>query len=251
MITIITTTLNSSWCISECIESVIKSCHSIKQFIIIDGGSSDNTLSIINEYAQQYSFIQVFSLPGSSIYEAWNYGTKFIKEKFVQFLGSDDRLIPDAYDKVIKYLEIECNNQKQIHHFGLFKLFTRTDNISRRYRSPLGNYSMIDECIPHIPPNPSTIYNSSIFKDYIFDESYRYSADAHFYFLLSKNRASINCYDIPIVVFNDTGVTNSKRTRLTRSMEKLRIMCEFFPDYSFYPRSYLGLIKSAILRIVL
>ena len=51
-ISIITVTLNSESTIKKTIESVIKQDYVNIEYIIIDGGSSDNTLSIVKDYKE-------------------------------------------------------------------------------------------------------------------------------------------------------------------------------------------------------
>ena len=109
-ISIITPTLNAEKYISNCILSIKKQKNINIQHIIVDAGSNDKTLYIINKFDN----LELYNLNGSSIYEALNYGAKFVKSPLIGFLNSDD--IYDS-DNILNLVVNEFNkndNDKQI-----------------------------------------------------------------------------------------------------------------------------------------
>ena len=85
-ISIITPTLNAEKYIKNCICSIKKQRNIKIQHIIVDAGSTDETLNII----EAFDNIEIYKLEGSSIYEALNYGANFVKSPLIGFLNSDD-----------------------------------------------------------------------------------------------------------------------------------------------------------------
>ena len=69
-ISIITVSLNSINTIEHTIQSVLGQSHPDVEYIIIDGGSSDGTLEVINSYADKIKHI--VSEPDQGIYDAMN-----------------------------------------------------------------------------------------------------------------------------------------------------------------------------------
>jgi len=89
-VSIITVTYNSEIYLNECIESVIKQDYSNIEYILIDGGSSDNTLNIIDRYKDK--FFKWSSEPDDGIYDAINKGIKLATGDIIGILNSDDLL---------------------------------------------------------------------------------------------------------------------------------------------------------------
>lgn len=87
-LSIITVCYNSAKYIRFAIDSVLSQSYTNIEYIIIDGGSTDGTLEILNEYADQVSFI--LSEPDDGIYDAMNKGISKASGEVVGILNSDD-----------------------------------------------------------------------------------------------------------------------------------------------------------------
>lgn len=99
-VSIITATYNAK----ETIEASIKSVISLKsksiEYIIIDGGSIDGTVDVLNSYLDHIDFF--ISEPDNGIYDALNKGIKRATGKHVLVLGADDELL--NIDCALNYL---------------------------------------------------------------------------------------------------------------------------------------------------
>lgn len=91
LISIITVALNSAQTIENTIQSVLSQTYSNIEYIIVDGGSKDNTLSIIKKYAPQFNKrMKYVSESDFGIYDAMNKGLRIATGDIVGFLNSDD-----------------------------------------------------------------------------------------------------------------------------------------------------------------
>lgn len=87
-VSVITIVYNAGDTIKRCIESVIGQDYNNIEYIIIDGGSTDGSLQIINQYKSQ---IQVLvSGPDEGIYDAMNKGIRLATGEIVGTLNADD-----------------------------------------------------------------------------------------------------------------------------------------------------------------
>lgn len=83
-----------------------QSCINDLQLIIINDGSTDNSQSIIDEYAAKYSrIIQAHYKSNGGLSDARNYGLKYVTGKYLAFLDSDDWIDKDLYQQCIIFLE--------------------------------------------------------------------------------------------------------------------------------------------------
>ena len=88
MITIITVCYNAVDSIEKTIQSVVNQTFDSIQYVVIDGGSTDGTLDIINAYKTQIDTI--VSEPDNGIYDAMNKGIAFAKGHYCIFMNAGD-----------------------------------------------------------------------------------------------------------------------------------------------------------------
>jgi glycosyltransferase involved in cell wall biosynthesis len=99
-VSIITAVFNAQDCIADCIESVLYQDYPNMEHIILDGGSTDSTVSLLRKYEDR---IDVWiSESDSGIYDAWNKGLKLARGEWIAFLGADDKYLPGAVSAYMK-----------------------------------------------------------------------------------------------------------------------------------------------------
>lgn len=109
-ISIITPSFNSEKTIEETIKSVLNQTYKDIEYIIIDGGSKDGTLEIVNKYKDKIA--KIVSESDKGIYDGMNKGIKLTTGEIVGILNSDD-LYFDEYvieniAKAFKENSIDC-----------------------------------------------------------------------------------------------------------------------------------------------
>ena len=97
-ISIITVTLNSERTLEETIKSILSQDYPNIEYLVIDGGSIDGTLEIIDKYASQISY--TISEKDKGISDAFNKGIKRATGEIVGIINSDDLLLPGALFKL-------------------------------------------------------------------------------------------------------------------------------------------------------
>ena len=90
-ITVITATFNSGKTVRDTIESVLRQTYQEIEYLIIDGGSKDNTMDIVKEYEPRFNGkLRYISEPDKGIYDAMNKGIRMATGDVVGLLNSDD-----------------------------------------------------------------------------------------------------------------------------------------------------------------
>lgn len=90
-ISIITTSYNSGSTLRDAMESVLRQTHQDIEYLIIDGGSRDNTLELVRSYVPRFGAkLHYLSEPDKGIYDAMNKGIRMATGDVIGFLNSDD-----------------------------------------------------------------------------------------------------------------------------------------------------------------
>ena len=92
-ISVITPCLNREEFIAEAVESVTAQNYPEFEHWLIDGGSTDRTLSIV----RRYPHLHVVSEPDHGVYDAFNKGLRLATGEVIALLNSDDLFVPGAF----------------------------------------------------------------------------------------------------------------------------------------------------------
>lgn len=103
-ITVIIPVYNSEATIEECINSVLHQSIMPQQIIVVDDGSTDNSLDKINKFDNS-SLIKIFSQKNQGVSCARNLGLRHVNTKYVTFIDSDDQVKKDYLLSLLKGYE--------------------------------------------------------------------------------------------------------------------------------------------------
>lgn len=116
--TVITVCLNASDIIERTIRSIVGQTYKDVEFIIVDGGSTDGTIAIVNRYAQSVSHF--ISEPDHGIYDAMNKGIRSSHGDYLCFMNAGDTFFsPFTLEKVAAHIngaDIICGISHLAHH---------------------------------------------------------------------------------------------------------------------------------------
>ncbi|URZ16003.1 glycosyltransferase [Clostridium felsineum] len=104
-ISIVMPVYNSKEYLKEAIESILNQTYRDFQFIIIDDGSTDGSLDLINEYKEMDDRIVVISRENKGLVFSLNEGISLAIGKYIARMDSDDISIHDRIEKQFNFLE--------------------------------------------------------------------------------------------------------------------------------------------------
>lgn len=126
---------NSEDYIDRSIQSCINQTFDNWELIIINDGSTDNTLNIINSYAVKDNRISVYSKENGGYVSAVNYGLNYVKGHYFMFLGSDDEISLSLFTNIFYHLK----NIELPDFIGFRTLINKGGNITNDKNSEFEN----------------------------------------------------------------------------------------------------------------
>jgi hypothetical protein len=185
-ISVVTPSLNQGRFLEECITSVIKQDYPDFEYIIIDGGSTDNSSDIIAEY--RHCLAYSVSEPDKGQSDAINKGFKRAKGELVAWLNSDDYYLPGAFMKVA---EAYGRNPEASFYFGDgLRVDSKGMKKNRFFGSKTVDFNpdALLYCLNYIL-QPATFINTACLKRIDFlDEGLDYGMDTDLWLRLSKEK---------------------------------------------------------------
>lgn len=216
-ISIITINYNNKEGLDHTIKSVVGQSTNNFEYIIIDGGSTDGSLDVINLYSNRIS--HWISEKDHGIYNAMNKGISIANGKYCLFLNSGDYL----YDNNVVSELLSHTEEKDDFIIG------------RVFFSNTGEYSNVDQNLTMLRffqssiPHPSTLIKRSLLLQNKYDENYRIVSDWKFFIqeLILKN-ASFRILNTVVACFDSTGIS-SQNIRLVEKERNL-VLNELLPN---------------------
>lgn len=172
LISIITPTFNSKKVIEDCLLSFKNQNIYVAEHIIIDGGSNDDTCSIVKNYSDE---IVCVSEPDHGIYDALNKGIKLAKGDIIGILHSDDIF---AYNNVLTDIVklFKKENVDSVYSDLVYVYKNKTDKVLRYWKS--GEFSYKKILNGWMPPHPTFFVKREIFEKYgNYDLNFKIAAD--------------------------------------------------------------------------
>ncbi|MEZ4904861.1 MAG: glycosyltransferase family 2 protein [Spirosomataceae bacterium] len=118
LVSIITVTLNAEHVLEKTIASVFHQTYTSIEYLIIDGGSTDSTLEIIQSYKAKITYWH--SKKDRGIYDAMNQGIKLAKGEALLMLNAGDWLEPTAIEKMVNQANGEIKDKIIACHWQVY-----------------------------------------------------------------------------------------------------------------------------------
>ena len=108
-ISVVTAAYNAAKTIEQTISSVVNQDYPYIEYVIVDGSSTDGTVSIIEKYASSYN-IKWVSEPDRGLYDALNKGVQMATGDYIEIIGADDALVSaDIISRVVHEMNTDTD----------------------------------------------------------------------------------------------------------------------------------------------
>jgi glycosyltransferase involved in cell wall biosynthesis len=249
LVTIITITFNLVGnkrieTFDQCLNSVHDQSYDSIEHIVIDGGSQDGTVGLIEKYEQK-KWIRYITEKDNGIYDAMNKGLKLAKGKYIAFLNSDDFYHrADAVKKSVLALE---ENDAAFSYAPAFMVTENDEPLQIKH--------------PHMHPNIKSVYytmpfchqtmfsrREALLQENGFDASFKSAGDYDLVMRLClKNYKSVFVEE-PIVTFRFGGLSDANQQQSIDEVAKAYYknyheLCEISEDdcRKIYCQDYNGI----------
>jgi glycosyltransferase involved in cell wall biosynthesis len=189
LISVITVVRNGEKTIEKTIQSVLDQTYNDIEYIIIDGCSSDRTISIIKKYEHKIAYW--LSEPDEGIYDAMNKGISLASGDWIHLLNSDDRY----YDRTVLEKAVNFLDVNQTNYFTLVREFPDRTQEFKKFDFQKWELYILPK-IAH----PTLIVSKKQYEQVgLYDNSWKIASDHEFTLRLIKKYPG-HFTDIPLVV---------------------------------------------------
>jgi glycosyltransferase involved in cell wall biosynthesis len=242
LISVIIPIYNSESYVGEALESIINQAYKNLEIILVDDGSTDKSLVIVEKYAESDKRIVILRNGNNSgIVVSLNKGISYCHGKYVARMDSDDWSFPYRISKQVEFLEknpdvVICGGSIEIVDVNMkhlnYRLYPLTD---KKVRSVIFMFS------PYA--HPSVMYRAeAVRKAGLYDNSFLWAEDYDLYFRLGMIGKFSNLHE-PLLKLR-THKNSVSQTRL-KKQELMTLLVRFKSWISYgYPLTFFNLIYS-------
>ncbi len=213
LITVITVVFNAEASLEETLQSVFTQNYPSLEYIVIDGGSTDKTLEIIEKYDSKLSHWR--SEPDSGLYDAMNKGIALSHGQLICLLNAGDRYEPDTLEILAKAWQSTSKPTIFVGHCRTLK-----ENSSEGYIEFVRPQQLPAKMLPHA----SVFVSRGIYEQLgLFDLNFRIASDFDFLCRCYSNQVSFELIDNVLTTVAPRGVSgNYYANELESSQIRLR-----------------------------
>ncbi|AKF24357.1 hypothetical protein YH65_02310 [Sulfurovum lithotrophicum] len=211
LITVVTVVFNTVNGIENTIRSVIDQDYEHIEYIVIDGGSMDGTVEVIQKYDHNIDYW--VSEKDNGIYDAMNKAIKLAKGKWINFMNAEDTFADShVLSNIFKKHDFTDNTLIFGDSIDVYPGFEKYSKVSY---DPTALWKGMQFS------HQSTFSPVSYHKKYLFDRSYRIASDFHFIYHAYLNGLIFKYIPMPIARIYIGGVSYTDRMRVIDEYRKV------------------------------
>lgn len=227
-LSIITINYNNAAGLKATLDSVVVQTFREFEHIIVDGGSTDGSIEVIEEYVRKVEGVNESrnegihvvwsSEPDNGIYDAMNKGIEKASGEYLYFLNGGDTLV----DKFVFELLSKKLNQGEDIIVSKINFVDANGKYHADFQPRMSEISLFHFLQAGIPHQSALIHRSLFQKYGLYDLQYSIVADWEFFLrALILNNATLRYTDITIANFDGTGLTSTHGKEMMDEIAKV------------------------------
>ncbi len=249
MISIIVPIYNTESYLRRCIESILNQTYKNFELLLIDDGSTDNSLKICEEYALQDERIRVFHKQNGGQGTARNMGIDNAKGDYIGFVDSDDYISPQMYEILLN--DIKAYNADisscRTGHSEDFKVIGTNEIKIYENDEIMKQHLKFTEIIGQSPADK--LYKKEVWDEVSFPHMRAYEDGATIYRVLHKAKKVV-CRDISLYHYirRDDSTMTQQFSKVTFQM--IDVYYQMYKDIEEWYPELCGSVKVNLLGAI-
>ena len=241
-LTIIICTLNSAAYIEDNLNSIVNQNYSNFEIIFVDGGSEDDTISIITRIVEKTGIDYRIIYDQGGLSQSMNRGVLESRGEYVTFLNSDDFYFSNNSIRN----SLECIRDSDFDIVYGQCLILKSEKVTKKY--PKKGHSAGLLKFMNFIPHPTAFIRKSLFSDYgLYDSKYKYNFDYEFWIRISKiSELKFHYLPVPISYFRVHPKSISYTNRKTIIKSNLDMRRHFYKSRFFVLLFFMLFIRDFI-----
>lgn len=216
-VSIITINFNNRAGLEKTLTSVFEQAFTGFEYIVIDGGSTDGSVELLERYREKFS--HCVSEPDRGIYHAMNKGIQAAQGEYLWFMNSGD-----AFHGRRALADMVAGHDDKDYIYANMIVDHGTQQYTVTFPAVLTVSFLITDCLPH----QASLIRKSLFGTVgLYDESLKIASDWKFSFLaITKYGASYQHLDFIPTIYNGEGLSSTPDGNDRLKLEKNAILAE-------------------------
>lgn len=181
LVSIITPSFNQGNFLAETIQSVLQQEYPHIEYIIVDGGSTDNSVEIIQRYASRLGWWVSEKDQGQT--DAINKGFARARGKYLAWINSDDTYLPNAVSEAVAFLQAHPEIGMV---YGDANLINEAGQVIGRFPARQTDYQRLRTGYVHIPQQASFFRQSLWQQAGPLDPTFYFAMDYYLWVRLAR-----------------------------------------------------------------
>ena len=215
---------NSETYIEYTLHSVLNQNYLNLEIIVVDGGSSEHALQILEKYRSK---IHIISEPDNGMYDAINKGIRLSSGDIISYLNSDDLYEPHCLAAVADCYKQHIHSNNQAVFYSNLRIIDATGSPIYTHYYPKASLSSATISNHSLIGQPASFWTRGIHDhlNIMFDTSYKMAADYKFYLDILQLSIPFHKIKQSLASYRVHGNALTSRYRALNQLELSRLKC--------------------------